>query len=93
MTTLIKKDKTLQELLDIIPETEKGTKVRKLINQAIEKAYKSGLIRFNALDNTMVEEDVEVSKRIKWHSGEYNFETGENATLIRTYLNENGYVD
>jgi hypothetical protein len=91
MNTLIEKDKELQELLDIIPETGKGTKLRRLVGKAIEKAYKSGMVRFNALDNTMVEE--KHFNRCKWRTAEFNFETGENATLVRTYLNENGYVD
>jgi hypothetical protein len=89
MNTLIQKDNELQKMLDTIPETLKGTGVRRLINEAIEKAYKSGLTRFNAFDNTMIE----YGTRIKWHSAYCNFDTGATATLIRTYLTENGYVN
>ena len=93
MMTLIKKDKELQQLLDLIPETAKGTLVRIQINKAIEKAYKSGLCRFSAIDNTMVAQGYGDTERNTWSRQDYNFETGENATLIRTYLVENGYIN
>jgi len=87
MTTLIEKDKVLNDLLDIIPETQKGTKVRKLIAEAIEKAYKAGLVEFNAFDHTCFEGVT------AWSSVPDHFGEPITANLIRTYLKENGHVD
>jgi hypothetical protein len=88
MMTLIEKDTELQQMLDSIPETAKGTKVRELITKAVEKAYKSGLVRFNAFDHTL-----EVyEKRSQWVSTDVDFEVGENRTLLNSYLSENGYT-
>ena len=86
--TLIEKDTELQQMLDSIPETAKGTKVRELITKAVEKAYKSGLVKFNALDHTL-ETDGE---RSSWVSSDVPLDVGENLTLLTSYLLENGYT-
>ena len=88
MMTLIEKDTELQQMLDIIPETAEGTKVRELITKAVEKAYKSGLAKFNALDHTLEA----YGKRSPWVSSDVDFDRGENRTLITSYLIENGYT-
>jgi len=89
MTQLIEKDKELQSLLDTIPETMKGTKVRTLLNAAVEKAYKAGLVKFSAFDHTLMEH----GERTQWVSADISFDLGENQTLIKSYLIENGYAN
>jgi hypothetical protein len=87
MTTLIVKDKELNSLLDSITETQKGTKVRQLIAEAIEKAYKAGVLEFNAFDHTCLE------GKVPWYQIDERFNEPILLNLISTYLKENGYVD
>jgi hypothetical protein len=87
MITLVIKDKELNLLLDSIPETQKGTKVRRLINEAVEKAYKAGILEFNAFDHTCLE------GQVAWHKINDHFNEPITSNLINTYLKENGYAD
>ena len=88
MIDLIQKDVKLNALLDLIPETSKGTLARTLINKAIEKAYKAGIIQFNQLTHEAVWD----GKETLWNKiCDDPFLEKDKILLINTYLKENGY--
>jgi type II secretory pathway component PulL len=103
MMELQDKDIRLQEMLDYIPETQRGTKIRNLINKAIEKAYKAGYVKYNALNHTLRDvEELSVTdvnsltderKIIQLKDSSDEFLVGDSLTLLRLYLKENGYAD